>query len=191
MVTEYYQDLEFKAIDKALLGEYWFSSPYRIAKRYYLELGEDPYVYGETPFETFMQIGHALKLKPQDTLLELGCGRGRGAFFLNHFFESKVVAIEQIPEFIERAQRVQKNHSLRRIEFRCQDMLKCCFDGATAVFLAGTCLQEDVIERLTRKLSQYNLRIATISYPLKGFKVSQELEIAMPWGTTSAFIHEG
>lgn len=187
-MVNFYADSEFKAIDKAIREEYWFSNPYKIAKRYYSELGEDPYVYGETPFETFMQIGNALKLKPQDTLLELGCGRGRGAFFLNHFFGSKIVAIEQIPEFIERAQRVQRSHCLRRVEFRCQDMLKCSFDGASAVFLAGTCLQEDVIERLTRKLSQYHARIATISYPLKGFKVSQELEILMPWGTTSAFI---
>ncbi len=176
-----YQELEKK---------YRFSNPYKIAKRHYLELGEDPYTYGETPLETFEQIGKALGLHPSDTLLELGCGRGIGALYLHEVFHCRVIGIDIVPTFIHRAQQVVGQHRLRFVEFHCGDMLKVDFEGATKAFLAGTCLTDDVTARLTKKLKRHAMTIASISAPLPDLDVIQELEIKMPWGQTSAFIQK-
>lgn len=158
-------------------------------------MGEDPYTYGETPLEVFSQIGQELGLGPDDTLLEMGCGRGLGVFHLHETFGCKVIGVDRIPEFIRIAEKVRQQQGNEGIYFRCEDILSTPLDGVTALYIAGTCFSDDLITKLNQKLQGHQLKIATISYALneypggENFQILKEFDVKMPWGTTSCFIN--
>ncbi len=179
----YYHDEYFASIDQKILSG---PNPFKISKRYLQERGENNiYQYGETPFETLEKIGEMLNLQPTDHLMEMGCGPGRGSFFMHHFFCCRITGVEQIPAFVKRAKKIVKS---KYVHFRCEDMLKTALDGITCIYLCGTCLDDQIIEQLTKRLAKYPLRIATTSYPMPGFEILDQKELKFPWGKTTVYI---
>ncbi|MCB1108520.1 MAG: methyltransferase domain-containing protein [Chlamydiia bacterium] len=184
----YYDDEIFAALDQKVLSG---PNPFKVSKRYLQEIGEsNVYQYGETPLETLEIVGKLLNLQPCDHLVEMGCGRGRGAFFLNHFFGCRVTGIEQIPAFVSQAVLIAQMHRIQNIEFRCENMLKTPLNTATCVYLYGTCLDETEIQFLAKRLAKWPLRVVTTSYPLEGFEILNQAELRFPWGLADVFINQ-
>src|SRR5262245_46123073 len=103
----YYGDPLFRKVDTRLLLSYWLDNPYRVCSRFFRSRGEeDPYTFGETPLTTLEEIAHRCQISNRDTVLELGCGRGRTCFWLARFVGCRAIGIDIVPTFIERAQRV-------------------------------------------------------------------------------------
>ena len=179
----YYHDEYFASIDRKILSG---PNPFKISKSYLQERGEDNiYQYGETPLETLEKIGKMLELQLSDHLMEMGSGRGRGVFFLHHFFCCRVTGVEQIPAFVTCAKKTIKS---KYVQFRCEDILKTSLDDVTCIYLCGTCLDDSVIEKLAKRLAKTPLRIATTSYPMPGFEIIDQQELQFPWGKTTVYV---
>ena len=185
----YYQT--FGDLDRAIRKAYRFSNPYRISTNYLKELYEpNIYQYGETPLTVFEKIGKALNLGSKSHLMDLGSGRGRGAFFLHNQFGCTVTGVEQIPIFVQKALNIVAAQDLRNINFRCENLLKTDLTGVTHVFFYGICMDDDDVEQVAQKLKSYSITIASVSFPLGDFEVLKTLMVNMPWGYTEVFIQK-
>jgi SAM-dependent methyltransferase len=195
--SRYYQDPEYSVLDRALLKKYIFRSPYQISKKYLKKKREkDLYTYGETPLTTFEKMAREVGVKPLDHVLELGCGRGRGFFFLAHFYNCKVTGIERIPQFVKLADHVASKHKVENVSFKCGDMFEMKWPDANVIYLYGTCLLDDEIKQVMNKVKTFpkETRILSVSYPLleydddHAFKLIKRFPVAFPWGETEAFL---
>lgn len=193
----YYRNWTFCKIDLSLLATYAFHSPFMISKRYLIEKGEKKvHAYGETPFTSLEEIVTQCRITAKDTVLELGCGRGRTCFWLHCFVGCRVIGIEYVPLFVERAKMVSERFKVPQVEFRLQDMTQMDAAGVTVVYLYGTCLEDEVIERLVVKFKGMpsGSKIITVSYPLtdyepKQFEVLKCFPIHYPWGTADVYLN--
>lgn len=191
----YYSHLSFAKVDISLMSAYLFKSPYSISKHFLKERGEeDVYAYGETPLTTLDYIVRECGVSDKDTVFELGCGRGRTCFWLNKFIGCKVVGIEVIPEFVECANKIKNRYRIDGVSFRNEDMAATDLNGATCIYLYGTCLEDQFIKKLIQKLSLLpaGTKIITISYPLTDYGAQFEVMKCFPaqftWGRGDVYL---
>lgn len=194
----YYRDFRFFRLDTYLLRSYLINSPYRIANEFLKERGEtELYTYGETPLTTVEHIAKECQIKADDTVYELGSGRGRACFWLHHFIGCKVVGVEYVPEFVRIAHRVKHKFALKGVYFRCKDILEENYRDATMIYFYGTCSDTAFILKLIDKLAQVskNTKIITVSYPLTAYTTKPLFELVkvfparFTWGTTDIYLH--
>jgi len=193
----YYRRWSYAKVDGSLLLTYLFDNPFTISKRFLMKKGaKDVYAYGETPLTTMERIAKECGLKSSDTVYELGCGRGRTCFWMREFIGCKVIGVEYIPEFADRAKRVASKLKLDRIEFRQEDLLQSIFDGATVFYLYGTCYDNAFIKQLIEKLKRCpsGTKVISVSYPLSDYTDSQDFEVMkrfseeFTWGTAEVYL---
>jgi len=199
VIFRFYRNRSFRQQDLYLLSQYLWKNPFKVSKEFLLKSGAiDPYAYGETPLTTLAQIAEACQISPVDTFFELGCGRGRSCFWISCFYKCRVIGIDFVPVFIEKAQKVKKRYHLESIDFRCEDMLKSSFSGGTIFYLYGTCLDTLVIKKLINKFSKLppGTKIVTVSYPLNDyiqqplFSILKEWKLPFTWGEGVVYIQE-
>ncbi len=169
----FYRDPVFKTLDQKLRSG---PNPYPISH---------VFPYGETPFSTLYQIAKAIDLKPTDHFFDLGCGRGRGVFFLSHFFGCRATGIDLTSSFITRAKKLAHN----KVAFHCQDFLKTELSEATCIYLYGTTYPDSMLHALRDRLPTKG-RVITVSAPLQGLSVTKTLTLSYPWGRGEVFIHQ-
>ncbi|HEY5234992.1 MAG TPA: class I SAM-dependent methyltransferase, partial [Rhabdochlamydiaceae bacterium] len=81
------------------------------------------------------------------------------------------------------------------VSFKCQDMQKVNFTGATAIYLYGTCLDDEVIKALVRRFEKLppSVQIITVSYPLSDyspqFQVRKQFTVNFPWGEGDVYVN--
>ncbi len=198
VIRRYYSNKTFRQIDIGLLRKYVLKNPYTISKEFLLERGEEEiYAYGETPLTTLELISKESGLSSTDTVFELGCGRGRGCFWLRCFIGCRVVGIEYIPEFVRIAKDVQQRYELQGVEFRLGDILEADYSGATVIYLYGTCYEQPFIKKLLRKLDKLpkGTKLITVSYPLTDYTESTTFEVikkfsaTFTWGEADVYLH--
>lgn len=199
VVFKYYSNLPFAKTDLLLLGKYLTKNPFKISKNFLKERGEtDLYAYGETPLTTFAQIFQRAGIRQTDTVFELGCGRGRGCFWAHHFIHCKVIGIDFVPLFIQKAEQVTKQRKLKGIEFRCEDFLQSDLTSATAIYLYGTCYEEPFLRALAKKLAKLpkGTLYITVSFPLRdyddegAFEVLDQFSLPFTWGEGEIYIQK-
>lgn len=194
VVFRYYRNHSFCKIDLALLFSYLFQNPYRLSKRFLLKAGEsDVYTYGETPLTTLDQIARNCDLNFSDTVIEMGCGRGRTCFWLNQFIGCRVIGIEYVPEFVDKANRIKERFHVKRVEFRLEDFFKADLSEASVIYLYGSCLSSEQIDALIGRFSQLakGTKIITVSYALTEidsgapFEIVKQFSAPFTWGVTT------
>jgi len=177
---------------------YLIHNPFSISKRFLIAKGESNiYAYGETPLTTLEKIANECSISKKDCVYELGCGRGRTCFWLHSFIGCKVVGIEMVPEFVERAKRITEKLKISNLQFQLTDMCTANYDDATVLYLYGTCLEDDTINTLIEKFSQLSAgtKIITVSYPLNDFTTKPCFEImkcftgTFTWGETEIYLN--
>lgn len=195
----HYRDANFRRADRSLRARYRFRNPYRIHNRFFRAQGSDDLdTYGETPLKTLETLAALSELDEDDHVFELGCGRGRATFWLRTCLRCSVVGVELVPAFVELDEATRVRAGLDRIEFREEDFLETDLDGATFIYLSGTCLSDDVIRQLAMRFATLppGTRILTISYPLSDyaspghFRLLGEFPARFAWGQTSAYLQE-
>ena len=198
VIYRYYPKISFMKIDLTLLLSYLFNSPYKISKKFLIEREEnDIYAYGETPLTALDKISKYARLTDRDVVMELGCGRGRTCFWLRSFIGCKVIGVDYIGSFIEKANKIKSDFGLDGIDFVCEDMFNTDLSKATVIYLYGTCMDDDSIEKLTKKIEKLpsGTKIITVSYPLTDYTQKQYLElmnvfpVELTWGTADVYIH--
>lgn len=194
----YYHNIQFLKADCLLFLFYFFRNPFRVSKDFLLQKGErSVHVYGETPLTAFHEIVENSAISENDTVFELGCGRGKTSFWLGCFVGCKVVGIETNPIFSERAEWIRKSLKIQNIEFRNEDMLMTDFRGASVIYLYGTCLEDEFIMKLLERFEALPVgtRFITVSYPLMNYTLSpkycleKSFEACFTWGKTCVYLH--
>jgi len=193
----YYGNRTFAKVDLHLSSHYFFHNPFRISRRFLEKTGEEEvYAYGETPLTTLEQICKEFDVSSDDTVFELGCGRGMTCFWLNIIWGCNVVGVEMIPEFVEAAQSTVQKYHLKNIRFRLDDMFESDLSGATVIYLYGTCLKDHEIQRLAKTLSGLppGTKIITTSYSLAEYTpmISEigQIQGRFAWGTADVYLQE-
>lgn len=186
----------FSVYERAFEKAYRFTNPYRICKQYLRQKQEAEIdAYGETPLLVLAEIAGRCALDASDTLIELGCGRGKGAFFLSHLTGCHVIGVDWVPFFIDIAKAIAESTPSLPVEFRCQDMHSLDFSKTTVIYLYGTCLSDQAILSLIERFKQLPLmiRIITVSYPLADysshFSTVEQFTAMFPWGEGEVFIN--
>jgi len=196
VMFKYYTRLNFLKIDASLLVLYIYNNPFSISKRFLMKKGEeDIYTYGETPLTTMDKIASEINIQKKDTVYEIGSGRGRCCFWLNAFLGCRVVGIEYIPEFVERAEQIRREWRISEIEFRNEDILNSDLSDATVIYLYGTCYSDEFIKQLISQFKKLpsGTKIVTVSYPLtdytsdQSFKILKHFPAEFTWGTADVY----
>lgn len=194
----FYRKPLFAAADLWLLLHYVIKSPFRISRIFLQKQGaEDIYRYGETPLKTFAYIAKTARITPQDTLFEVGCGRGRTCFWLRCFLGTTAVGIEMIPDFVKIASKVQRNLHIDRLDFRNEDFSQTDFSHATVVYFYGTGFEAGMVKKLIERLQTcpQGTRVITVSYPLSdyggasSFQLMKVFPARFTWGEADVYIH--
>lgn len=197
VIYRYYRKIPFAKIDASLVLTYLFDNPFSISRRYFMHRSNsDEYTYGETPLTTFDRISKEARITAQDTVYELGSGRGRVCFWLKSFVGCKVVGVEIVPDFVIRAKRIQRKLGIEGIEFRTEDFLKTDIKNATVVYLYGTCLEDETIKQLIKRFKDLTpgTRIITVSYALSDytdhpiFETMKRFPARFTWGEGDVYI---
>ncbi|NGX62689.1 MAG: hypothetical protein KR126chlam6_00089 [Candidatus Anoxychlamydiales bacterium] len=193
---KFYLNPKFLLFDLSFSFIYLFLNPYRISRKF-LEKKFDQkiYDYGETPLLEMEKIVKILNLKKNATILELGSGRGKTSFWLNFFCKYNIIAIEQIPIFVNISNFFIKLFKVKKLKFLCLDMFEYEIKDIDVIYLYGTTLSDDKIQLLInkfKKLPSY-VKIITISYALdeydKSFVCLKSFDISFAWGKTKAYLN--
>lgn len=191
-VWKFYPNAAFRKADLALLKSYVSANPYTFSRKYLEKIGEsDVYTYGETPLNSLEKIVQICGLSQNDCIYELGCGRGRACLWLALFFKArKVVGIDFVPEFIEKSKAINTP-----VEFRCEDFLKSDLVGATVIYLHGSCMKDEDVEKLNKKLIRLKpgLKVITTSFSMAEYDegdhwtISKIFPAKFSWGSADVY----
>ncbi len=184
----FYHNPQFCAQDLTLLERYLVKSPYEISKAYLKAQGaKELYTYGETPLTTMNDIAVECELKEGDRVIEMGAGRGRTSLFLAEYLGCRVIAYEQITDFVE------KSVPSPNLTMLSRDMFEADFSKACAIYLYGTMLLDEEILALAERFPQ-NVKIITVSYPLNDYhdqyQIKKTFTGKFPWGKTEVYWNE-
>lgn len=180
----------FRKRDEALLASYKGISPYHVSRDFLKKRGESNlYTYGETPLTTLAELAERFALSPEDHLIELGAGRGRGALFFASYVGCRVTAFEQIPFFAQQLKAVAPPHlTVHSTNFFAADL-----GEATAIYLYGTLLTDEEITQLIPRFPPA-AHIFTVSFPLSAYsdvyQTTKQFRGSFPWGRTEIYCNE-
>lgn len=199
IIFHYYHHWKFAKADLALALTYLFDNPFKLSKRFLINKGEkEIYAYGETPLTTLDEIVKYCHIQSTDIVFELGCGRGLTCFWLSTILGCQVVGVDYLPEFMMRAQRIQRKLKINNLQFRLEDMTETNLQTATVIYLYGTCLDDATIQKMIQKFSTLpsGTKIITISYTLLDycdsrapFELMKHFEAPFTWGKTDVYLH--
>ncbi|MBS0652697.1 MAG: class I SAM-dependent methyltransferase [Verrucomicrobia bacterium] len=193
----FYHNAKFRSRDLALKKAYRFNNPYRMNKVFLRRMGcQEVDTYGETPLTTLYAIAKECGITSQDHFVDLGCGRGRGTFFLNDYFGCTATGVEWNPQFVAKAEKVAAADPYNAPAFICADMLSADLSKASVIYLFGTCLPDPIIEKLIASFASLprSTKIITVSFPLsdysEAFQEVKEFTGSFPWGEGSIFLNQ-
>ncbi len=189
VVRRYYPtSWRFALSDLALGLASCFFNAYRVCRK-------QGTIYGETPIESLRRIGEYCSLTANDCWLELGSGRGKGAFWIAHFVGCRTIGVEKVPIFFWIANGIRTILGIRRLSFVHADMADADFSKASCVYLYSTCMEDAELVSLCEKMKALppHAKVVTISAPLpenESFHVLGSFPISFPWGETEAYLNE-
>lgn len=150
-------------------------------------------VYGETPLSTLEQILGHIDLKFDDQFVDLGCGKGQLAFFVNMAYGIHCRGIDIIPTFIKIAARTARQHRLDEITFDCLEFKKTELSTATIVYVTATCLNETTLNELNTHFKAQlpdNAIVISVTHPIvnEGFIPIWKGVLPFNWGNCMVYI---
>jgi SAM-dependent methyltransferase len=186
----------FYVYERAFDRAYRFVNPFQICKQHLKQRGErDVDAYGESTLPALATITQECSLKAEDIVYEMGCGRGRGAFFLSYLVGCRVVGIDWVLFFINTAKAIAASTTpVLPVHFRCEEMQHVDFKEATVIYLYGTCLTEESIEKLVSAFEKLSpkVKFITVSYSLEeyssNFCTLKQFTVTFPWGEADVFL---
>lgn len=192
----YVKSPTFRRVDSKLHWRYLFLNPYKICRKHWGKKFADA-PYGETPLKTLADIAHIATIQPSDTVLELGCGRGRGAFWLASCVGCRVIAVDIVERFIRMGREIAAASDLdERVEFHCSDFFRAPLDRASVVYLYGTGLEEATWMDLAVWFGDLPQRplLITVSHSLAEFSPYVTLlghcDLEFGWGKARVYLQK-
>lgn len=187
----------FRKIEWHFFKRHLFLSPYRecaqFMKCYYPE--KDPYVYGETPIAALQKMQQVFSIDTDSTVLELGSGTGRSAFWFALTLGIPVYAVEQVPVFVQQALKWKYRYQISNLHFYMGSFLSVPWPSSTThIYFYGTGFADEIIFKVIEKIKKETpqAHIITVSYSLEeydaSFKVIKAVEVSFFWGEGTVFL---
>jgi len=178
-------------VELSLKKAYFFKNPYRMVRRFLEKRGDkEVYLYGETPLPLIDKILQDFSVPKNATFFDFGSGRGHIPLYLASKYKMRAYGVEEVAEFVVIANQIAVKHHLSA-RFFCQDYLDWKIEP-DYVYLYGTCLEDDIIEKLV-KTSWKKTKWITVSFPFSDysdrFEVEKKLVGVYPWGETDIFLN--
>lgn len=196
VALRYYHHIPFLCCDLLLASHYVWKNPHRVSKAFLKKMGEkNLHAYGETPLTTLDYIAKECQILSQDTLFELGCGTGRTLFWLRHFVRCQCIGVDHNPIFIGRAAKIKDLLCVDKVTFRLESMFEIDLQEASVIYLYGTCLEDEMIEKLVARFKHLSsgTKVITVSYSLTdyttAFRVEKYFTARFPWGKAYVFLN--
>ena len=175
-----------------LFREYFLNSPFSIIKKYANK--NDDFIYGETPLLTLDRILNDAGVTSDDVFVDLGCGRGLTLFGAYLSKNMKCVGIDLIEPFIKKGKKIALELKTDKIEFITNDITTYDFSTGNVFFIAGTTFDEELINKVAKKLSKVkaNTKIISLSQKInaENFKVMWKKKYQFSWGDTLVYMQE-
>lgn len=199
VLLRYSRSLTFLKMYLLMTLSYLWKGPYRLSRLFLQAQGAKLiYRYGETPLTTFDRICKEAELQSEDVLYELGCGAGKTVFFAALFIGCEAFGVDILPTFIEKAEKIRREVALYRAHFEYGNMLQVDLQRATAIYLYGSDLEDEVIGQLIVNLAKTSpgTKIITVSYPLTDFTQEPLFQLVkswkgrFPWGSTPIYLQK-
>lgn len=161
-----------------------------------LKCGGAP-TYGEMTFEGTEQLIKYLEPKNSDVFIDAGCGVGKVT--IQFFFSTNItksIGIELSKERYTKAKKVlealKKDNRIaqgRTLEFYNQDILEANLSDATIFFMCSTCFSEELMKKVTEKLSKLkqDLRVITLKRlpEHKNFSLIHQMNVTTTWSNST------
>ncbi|MBI3237087.1 MAG: class I SAM-dependent methyltransferase [Chlamydiales bacterium] len=193
----FYRHPLFRRRDRALKRAYSFHNPYRMSRKFLEKIGANEVdSYGETPLTAWDRIVEECGITKEDYVFDLGCGRGRGVFFLSDVIGCRARGIDWNPAFILKAESLREAYLGKAEPFLLQNMSDVDFEEASVIYLCGTCLEDTLIEKMAMRFSHLpkSVKIITVSLALSDysqeFRVLKEFSVSFPWGEGGVFLNQ-
>lgn len=186
-------------IDWAYFKAYLFKSPYKLHREHFKASSEEiKYSYGETWPSTALELHKLFRIQPDDVLYDLGSGTGRISFWLQQLGLCHVVAVENLPDFIQRSEKMKIELQNKAVTFLEQNILDVDYSPATLIYFYGTSFSDEFIQKLLKKWSglKPGVRIITTSYALNEYLdkpeylLLKEKRLFYPWGKCDVYLQE-
>lgn len=161
-------------------------------------LTDEAFVYGSTPWQTFLKIADSLELHDGDVYCEPGCGTGHLCFLMHQGYGLRVTGIETIATFVETAAAIRQElaaagRDVSGLNFVCGDFLAADLSDATVIFVAGTCFPAELRAALSARIAAEappGARVISLTHPLgPPFVLSHTVEGVFSWGRDQALIY--
>jgi len=82
---------------------------------------------------------------------------------------------------------------MKNLSFHLQNMEEADFRSATVIYLYGTCLETESLDKILQKMEALptGARVISVSEPLANnhFVLQKEFDVQYPWGETKAYLH--
>ncbi|MEW6277808.1 MAG: methyltransferase domain-containing protein [Candidatus Eremiobacterota bacterium] len=156
-------------------------------------LPEHEATFGETPMLTAYEWFRELGIGRDDTVVDMGCGRGGTVLLAAAAFGARGIGLEVLPTFVARARAVARRLELAdRVSFEQCDFRQGPLPRASLYLLSGTCLERESWDRLKRLLVEApgGARAISISMPLPGLTWEPCWERRLPysWGYATTYL---
>lgn len=173
-----------------------------LMERIQRKLTEDSaYVYGSTPWRSFLAVADSLQIKPEDVFIELGCGTGHLCFLINQVYGIRSIGIEMMANFIQTAETIKKELSesdpkpdFSQLKFYNLSFFQADLSQGSIFYMAGTCFPEEYRQRLLQKVAdqapdQSILITLTHEIDHPAYCLSHRVEGTYSWGRDKALIY--
>lgn len=154
------------------------------AERDRLKLKGNDYVYGDTPFEVFLDVLKTVQAGEEDVFMDLGSGCGRCVFTAS-LFVKKAVGIELLPKFVEFCNEAKQRLGIANAEFRVGNIREANVSEASIIYLVATTWTKPQMNEITKQLehAKKGTRIITATKTLASnfLKKLQVKEYAFAW----------
>jgi len=199
----YRRSPQFKKADLALTKAYLFRNPYRICRSYFSSkkspeqnANRVQVIYGETFCMTFELFIAKLKITEHDRFIDLGCGRGRGCFFIHALTGAETIGLDLNPTFIKKANAINEKQALTKIYFREEDIFEANLAEATILYFYGVAFSDIATIGLIEKFAQLpaGIRIICVGFSLNDYYEDEifieidEFDVFFLWGKTRVWI---
>lgn len=195
VITPLYFRYPLLKLDLLFLKHYWSQNPYRICKRYFKD-DQLTMPYGDTWPSSIYKLCQVLKLSKDDVLYEVGAGTCRASFWFEAICGCQVVAIEKVPTFIQKAQKIKEKLN-SNITLLLKDFLTIDYSKATVIYFYSSSFPTPILQQLIDLWGSLRpkTKVITTSFPLTDFlsevyDVVGQYQVAYPWGTCRLYIHE-
>jgi len=161
-------------------------------------------IYGEILLDSFYEILKVAQPRDGEIFYDLGCGVGKPVFAASLLFPfSKSIGIELLQDVYQGALKVKKNFEKnypneqvnnKKILFINGDIFKTDFFDGDVIFVHATCLPNQLMEVLSKKLENLKrgsrIIVATRSLYSDKFSLLKSITYKMGWGESLVNFYE-